>query len=686
MSLSINLMKIVDGGAASCSNRWSTVSFLNNQIITQGAKKAQYWPGFGTSMDLPCLDLTSRWDGVISYQGHLMLWQGSVIKWSDLNDFTNFIPVAATIQNIILTLTTTYTQLPPDITSAWIFVNESTAGMVPEMFVRIDYPPYYNFYTVQAVSGSTGVTGTSIGVIQVALAGQETIIYTTDQQGWSTSNGFIGVGDDGNALTVTDQSSATQLYATLSTGFSAPLVGQNVSAIFGSNPGWNPGEYISFGDQTTTGLDIYQVVSVDTITFTIVVKRMGIGTAQRAAFAIGAGVVTQPYVKISNTTAFSVGIPPNSVINERYGLQLSLENLTGSAPTGSTFIGGTQILSLNANEAGQLVNVGDRINGPVWAVTTLGLYAVIMKERSFQSVQYVGLPNIFFIWPEFADEGLLGRYTWTKVGENTIYFVGHRGFFTFTTGCGAPTEIGQKHFQQVLQEIDLGKVQEAFMFYKEDRHEVWFVYPVQGQNATPQRVLIYNFEQNTIAIDDYADSQAPITALGAIDYVTDLQWNNWKGEWKEQILSWGDLTDGKERLTLLANFPGGNPALFSHGRVFDRDGDSYRSEFDTVAHDCGDEQAWKYLDLLQFSLQVKEKLSPRPFRLFAQIGTQENYDGDIIWSTPQWIDCAGNANYVTKLNFKVSGRFITIKWYSDQADTQWRITSYSISGRTGGTY
>jgi hypothetical protein len=272
--------------------------------------------------------------------------------------------------------------------------------------------------------------------------------------------------------------------------------------------------------------------------------------------------------------------------------------------------------------------------------------------------------------------------------------MGHRAFFQFASGSGDPTPIGQKHFVQVLAEIDLSKIAEAQMYHKEDRREVWFVYPVAGYSFGPNRVFVYNYEQGSISIDDYEDLEnesntvSPITAVGALpQFTTALEWQNWLGEWQDQLMAWSDLTAGRQFLTLMALFTNGTPSLVAHGSVYDRNGTAYYCAWETVAHDCGDEQVMKYLDLIQFSLSIKNKqITGRPFRLYVQAGTQENFDGDTTWATPQWVDCSGNAEYPMKKNFKVAGRFIKIRWYSDQADCQWRIAGYAISGRMGNTY
>lgn len=787
------LSQIYSNGKASLSYRWNRCDFLDKEVFAQSSVAPQYWPGFGLCLDLPGLPTGTLWDGVLAYQGHLMGYQGSTITWSDVNDFTNFIPVPSTIQDVALTLANNFTQLAPGVETGWVFVNENTAGMVPDMFIRIDYPPYYNFYTVNAVSLTNGVSGTSAPFDQSVPVGQTKTIFTQTPFPieWASATttpgvvtpatadtiGFLEVEDSKQPLTIAGQSSLNSLEGVFATGFTAPAIGGSVNVVLNLNPGWIVGDYLSVGGDGTNDaeslcLDIYEVnastpaiadfiqdatssltsnavtsafsslpttlktgaimlgqqvtaisgtsgaytitlsgnanaaITAGSILFTInptlSITRQGIGSNQLFAYPAGTNAVTQPYVTLLNDQGpLNAYIPAGSSLVEAYGLKLTLSDFTGALPAGQTFIGGSPALSLNANEAGQLVNAGDRINGPIWGMTTSGLYAVIMKERSFQSIQYVGLPGIFNIWPEFTDEGLIGRNCWCKVGENTIYFWGHRAFFSFASGQGDPTPIGQKHFVQVLKEIDRTRTSECCMFHKEDRREVWFVYPLATASYPngPSRVFIYNYEQGTVSIDDYADAGVnsatyPITAVGALPAYTEaLQWQDWIGSWQDQLMAWNDLTGNRQFLTLMALYPQSGsplvatPQLVAHGSVYDRNGVAYKCCFETVFHDCGDEQAYKYLDLIQFSLSVIAKqITGRPFRLYAQAGTRQNFDGDTTWATPQFVDVSGNANFVTKLNFKMAARFIGIRWYSDQADCQWRIASYTISGRLGNTY
>src|ERR1039458_7916448 len=50
------------------------------------------------------------WDGVTSFAGHAVLWLDDRLKWSDLNDFTTWYPVAQTAVSAVLPLSLPFTQ------------------------------------------------------------------------------------------------------------------------------------------------------------------------------------------------------------------------------------------------------------------------------------------------------------------------------------------------------------------------------------------------------------------------------------------------------------------------------------------------------------------------------------------------------------------------------------------------
>ena len=89
--------QIFSGASASLSLPWKAVDFYDKVIFAQRSVATQAWKQSTGIYPLPGLPANDTYDGVESFQGHLLLWKNEILKWSDLNDVTNHIPVAETV-------------------------------------------------------------------------------------------------------------------------------------------------------------------------------------------------------------------------------------------------------------------------------------------------------------------------------------------------------------------------------------------------------------------------------------------------------------------------------------------------------------------------------------------------------------------------------------------------------------
>lgn len=688
----IEITEIFSGGNTSTSNRWSAVNFLNKVCFANNTVKPQYWIGTGTTIDIPGLPISGGYDGISSFQGHLMLWKGRTLKWSDVNDFSCWIPIAETSATLRMEVLEDFTQPSPGVTTDWIYVLEAPENLVVDGFVRIDADPQYNFYTVKEISpfviDSTSIA-TTIGVNQfIAPAAAEKIFLTTFP---NVADGALATFQySGAKLLETSKSALNTYWTTLATQFIAPAIGGfGVLEITDTPSVANVGDYISIGSQEIQGLDIYGVAAIDVENKRITVLRTGIGTATNTAHAAGVGIVMQYWVELINFGTVTAVSAAGTPVSELYAIKVSLEELTGSTPDGDTMAAGSIFDTMEANEAGELENTGGKINGPIWQVIDMGEYAYIFKERSIQSIQYSGRPSIFFIRSEQSDEGLLGKYTWVSLGQERIFFLGHKELYEYTGGS-ALKPVAIEYSKQLLQEINLNRVDEAWMYHNEVEHEVWLCYPIGVECL---KILIYNYVDNSCTIDDYTAEIGGLTAAGAWDWTQDIRWSDVPGSWDDQTLDWDEFVgEGKERLTILGVKEGyaGNledqPGLLIHGRVYNRGGLAYQCTANTVSFEADDPAVWKYIDTVQISLYIKVILENGPYRLKVRVGTQANFDDTIYWTDTDYIEASGNGNMTTKINLHASGRFLYLNFFSDQLNIEWRVTSFTLMGRVGGTY
>lgn len=362
----------------------------------------------------------------------------------------------------------------------------------------------------------------------------------------------------------------------------------------------------------------------------------------------------------------------------------TLQNMTGAAQAGYAFPNTTQLVPLTANEAGSATVVGSDANGPVLAVKTVGDYAYIFKARSISSMQYVGLGNgIFYIHTEVTNEGLIAPYAFVNLGNGQLIFLGQRELYQYTGGANL-TPVCRQYTRQLFAELDRNNLQQLIVAHRELRNEIWVVYPALGGVL---KVLVWNYMEDTASIDIYDPSIQGVAAVAMMDWTNDPAWlalsdvDTWAFYGNE--LSWLKMAgQGNERVCVMAT---GDSNLRIHGKVYDRNGASYICLAETKDFDFDNDAAFKYVDVVNLALQV---LSPSgaPWNLYVQVGYRPTLDADLTWTTPKAIQVQGNANFTAKINPGGAGRYIRLRFYSQDADVQWRLSGYEIYARLGGTY
>lgn len=690
-NLSAQLTQIHDYGAviASPSRRIVATDFLDKVILAHPDAPLLYWKGSGQCLPVPGLPVGEYYRGAKVFQGSLFVWKNNRLKWSSQNDFTEWIPVAQTTSSYVFKLVVPYTKGVAGVESDYLYVDKAAAGLVAGQFLRIDSDPTYSFFEVVNSLPSVGSSGNVSGFHQEVLPGQTKDVFISSYLAYSKGGRLYF---DGNAATLEVQRDAvapTSNALVVAEEFSVPAAGDSVVVKVTSQPMVNGGSYVSVGPTLFNGRAIYYVEGTDLNAGTITLRNTGIGLATPVTHQAGEFIVGQPSVRVKNLSG-SVTASGGflTLLKERYGFTVKPLNLTGAAPVGNVYPTNTEIFTVDANAAGETVNAGSSINGEIVHFETLGDYAYILKKRSVQSVQYVGQDQgTIFIRPEITDEGLIGDYAFVKVGLDQLYFWGNREIYRYSGG-NQLTPIALQFTKQLFAELDKNRANQIFGYHNEKNSEVWFVYPRADQpDSGALRVFIYNYLENSCTIDDFPTSIVGLTAAGRVEWATDVIWQSASGSWIAPM-SWGpseswdsigdDTSDGKQILAASSN------QLLNHGEDYNRLGRSYVSEAETTDFDAGDPIAWKYVDTVVLSLQVKAVISPANLNIY--VGTKKNFDDPITWSSPKSVQVQGGGNYTTKVNIQKSGKFFRLKISSNTADIQWRISQVRILGRMGGTY
>lgn len=539
-ALTASLTQIHDFGTqiASPGRRFVACNFLDKVLIAHPDAPTRMWNAISPSTGLlPGLPIGATYRGVNAFQGFVILWSGITLKWSDQNDYTLWIPVGTTASSFVFELLKAYTLGVVGIESDYLIVDQNPTGLQPKQFLRIDSDPYYTFFQVGTVLPATGFTGTASGFTQTVPAGSVKDIFLQAYVAYGVGTRIYFASNPTNIMQVTTAAVAGNAATlVLAAAFTSPPVGTTVMVTTTTTPVINPGTYVSIGPAATPGQDIYLVQTVNQSASQVTLLRMGVGSSGAAGHLAGEFIIGQPSVQVTNISsnpAVSVFAEP---INEVYGFTVIPLDLSGAAPLGTVFPIGTEIFTIDANGAGETQNTGSAINGEILWVDTISDYAYIFKNRSIQSVQYTGVGNgTFFIRPEITDEGLVGNYSFVKVGLDRFYFWGQKGIYCFLGG-NTLQSIAQQHYKQLKTELDLSRADQIVGYHNEKDFEIWFIYPRIDQNGVGSlRIFIFNYVENSVTIDDYTTSLQSLTAMGRIDWNEDLTWNTVEGTWSAPI-------------------------------------------------------------------------------------------------------------------------------------------------------
>ena len=376
-------------------------------------------------------------------------------------------------------------------------------------------------------------------------------------------------------------------------------------------------------------------------------------------------------------------------------LSLTLQALTGATPAGNTIAAnGVQFFTLDANQAGSTVIAGARMNGPILKIIPQGDYAYCYKSRSIQSIAYTGIGNgTFFIHNEISGEGLIGRNAATDSGDGRMFFLGWKELYLYEGGPKAQP-ICQQYTRQLYSELDRTRLDDILLFHNENRKEIWVIYPVTGGSF---KVLVWNYVVDSATIDIYAPTggiSLQFTAVGLVDWSADPTWASFASSDVANEVTWLQMptsTDWDSLVTAGVNhapvFGSQDGGLRLHGQVYDREGSAYVTLSETMDYDLGAPDNFKYVDVVVLALQLTGNVPPGSV-VYVQTGVSMSI-GDstgITYSAPFPILVDGTQPTPVKVNPGGSGRYIRLRFMSNQVDCNWRVSQFEIHCRPGGTY
>ena len=706
------LESIYSGASTARTARWYAADYIDRVLFATPSVQPLFWPGSGKARPLPGLPDVNGYDGIEVFDEHVLLWSGARLKWSARSDFANWVPVGATAAFGIASLESDFTMTPTGAATSHAYITGPAGEFVVGQYARIvSYESNltkiaYDYFQVSDVALESVLKARTIKRSQSVAAGATTRIYLGryDQYVEWTLGARLKIDGTATTLNVTARSrNANYDYSLSATSPSVPEIGGTLVVGFAAVPTeMLAKDILSIGAGENPGQDLYRVKQAPS--FSVTLERLGIGDrATGTAFSSGSHASFQNWVEVKNTGTTGVSIPPEAEVTVVSSLVLIPLGYTGGTVVGANIPAGATIETLNANAAGEVLNVGAAINGDIYAVVPLAEFAYILKKRSIQSIQSVGqAAGTFFLRPEILEEGPIGRYSWCRAGDRQIAFIGNKGMYVYGGGQNL-RQIASQHWQKFRDEVDWARSDEIIAHHNRRQNEVWFTYPTP---TGVTKVYVWNYVEDSVVLDRYPDAVNGISALGRVDWELAPTWESLDPAEKCNGSSkrWYEYVDVAEREYTLVGIGGDAgsvvrgedptktiPQLLVHGRVWSRSSQddcnptAIPSVAETADFDFGDPTIWKYLDTVYVVLNGKENL-PNGATLQVTVGARDNLNSTIRWSAPQSLSVATAGSGPTKVNATVSGRYIRVRFSSESVGSNWGISGYHLTARKGGTY
>mgnify|MGYP003116229898 CR=1 FL=1 len=722
LQFSANINEIYNGAETGKESRWVAADWFDRILFVAPGAKPLFWsPGMDFAREIPGLVATQGYDGLEVFNGHLLIHYEDVIKWSAKNDYSLWIPInqSPSVASGTLLKDIVAEEISGEIGP--VDLSNMSGTFTDGQFVRIvsnEFSPsniVYDYFKVVDSAKPDDQNATTITTDQSVEAGETGLIFFERSNFYNdwTIGARLTVNDASTELTIKSKSKNKDFAFETKSGQETvlvPPVGTTVQVrLEGDSEGCKPGDYVSIEKASDTyGFDIYKVISDGNL---LTLERTGFGSAGASTegeylLPDTRFVVHQDFVEVENKATTNVGIQRGSTVETTNSVKLETLGYTGSTRPGNRIPAGAIVETLPANESGEVTNAGSRINGDVYAITTLADQAYVLKEWSIQSMQDVGADQgTFFFRTEIHDEGLLSKYSWTRFGDRSIAFIGHKNFYVYTGGQDLQP-VGSAQWDTFRKQLDRARRDEIVAHHNKAFSEIWFIYPTLNDET---KVLIFNYEFQTITIDEYPTALNGLTGVGTIEWELAPTWQSLdiSEEFNDADKKYYQYVDeGEQEYTILAT--GGDPGnanqyedttkniprLLVHGRVYSRNSrddcnldnsNNYECLAETPDFDWGEPESFKYLDTVYLALHVPKPLTGNQ-TLEVYAGARDNLDEAIRWTNPQTVSITGSGNGITRVNLVTSGRYIRLKFRSNTVDAKWQISAYRMIARMGATY
>jgi hypothetical protein len=232
--------------------------------------------------------------------------------------------------------------------------------------------------------------------------------------------------------------------------------------------------------------------------------------------------------------------------------------------------------------------------------------------------------------------------------KGIIYYIGKDDIYRFTGG--QPEPIGASIRDDLFDNINQSALSAVFSFSPHGTKEIWFCVPT-GSSTVADTSFVYNYELDnwTIVDVDFSCHSESYLAGIPIDVV---------GNSAGKILQ---LDSG-------FNTPSGGTSVAITGTI--ETGDMDLKLPDTM----------KRISDILVELAAQDEVS----ELMIQVGLRNRIADEIEWSDPVPFTI-GVSDFCDFCDFRREGKYVRLRFYSDQLNSPWKMIGYTVKYELGGT-
>lgn len=317
-------------------------------------------------------------------------------------------------------------------------------------------------------------------------------------------------------------------------------------------------------------------------------------------------------------------------------------------------------------EAGETVLAGT--DGDIVDGLPLGDSFIIYKTDSVWGMQLVGGQYVMQLYKIFEDDGALTQNCVTSFQGQ--HFVASATDVYIHNGSTKRSVIADKVKDILYQVFDREQAHRCYCVTDQRSRESLFCFVLSGSGATmPNIALVYNWDTDAVSVRDLPN--AAYTAYGPVTAFQSTS-NTWAADaatWDTDLSTWGDNGLEVSSQQLVFADATNNRFLADYSSAANDAGSNVISFAERSGIDAGDPQTIKYISRVYPRASGSSEIS-------VYVGSHDTPSGTIIWDGPY----AYTPGQSRKVDCRVSGRYIAIRFSGGGGGTGWGISGYSLEG------